>query len=251
MVPEAQRLHTALVSVFPAYTTEVFVDRGYPLDRRSVEAIERATAMLDTELAAVLDLPYDEQRRSPLEVFRTALALVAESLVEDGVMSATPADERNGSDPHGLAPGSSSALGTDAHNAHMAWGVAKAAAFTGVRSGTPAPSALIVVTPDRDEREAIIAAARERGLSCRAERNPASVVAAIEGRTILAAAVDLSHRSAREIISRLTMSGVATVVYGDGIDDLTTTGLMAQGVRTVVGRRRFLADPIRFFPTVA
>ena len=85
MVPEAQRLHSALVSAFPAYVTTVFTKRGYPLDRTMASAIEEATAFLDVELAVVLDQEYREQRRSPLELFRAALEILASTLAESGV----------------------------------------------------------------------------------------------------------------------------------------------------------------------
>jgi len=42
-----------------------------------------------------------------------------------------------------------------------------------------------------------------------------------------------------------------TVVYGDAVDDLVTTGLLAQGVHTVVERGRFISDPLEFLPTLA
>ncbi len=251
MVPEAHHLHTALVSAFPAYTTKVFSERGYPLDRRSVEAIEAATAVLDSTLAIELERPFREQRRSPLELFRAALDLVAEALGEGEIAPTVAADVTTGSDPYGLAPGSSSVLGAEAHSAHMAWGAAKAAAFTGGAAAKPTVQMFIIVSSNRDDREAIIAAVRDRGLPCRAERNPAGVAAAIADGSVLAAAVDLSHRSGREVIARLVAASVPTVVYGDAVDDLVTTGLLTQGVRTVVERERFLADPPAFLPALA
>jgi hypothetical protein len=65
------------------------------------------------------------------------------------------------------------------------------------------------------------------------------------------ALVDLAHRSARDAIAQLVEAAVPIMVYGDAIDDLTETGLRAQGVREVVERRRLLADPSPFLPVIA
>jgi len=251
MLSESQRLHAALVAAFSGYVTGVFAERGYPLDRPSVEAIEQAATVLDVELADEMELPFTDQKKSPLEIFRAALGLVAASLERRGVMPVGAGPRPRDDDPYGLVPGSSSVLGPEAHEAHVAWGVAKAAAFTGQATTKQVERSVVVVASDRGEREAIVVAIRERGLPCRAVRNPAGVAAAIEEGAALAAAVDLSHRSGREIISRLVTAGISTVVYGDAVDDLVTTGLLAQGVHTVVERGRFISDPLEFLPTLA
>jgi len=251
MVPEARRLHAALVAAFPAYMTQVYADRGYLLDRNSVEAIEEATALLDGELAVELELPFRDQHRSPLEVFRAALALVAGSLARAGVSPVAAADERTRSDPYGLDPGSSSILGPDAHDAHVAWGSAKARAFIiGVGPGSRIQRGAIVMSSDADDRGRVVKALESRGTRCQPVRNPAAVALAIENESVLIAIVDLSHRSARDAIDRLVASSVPVVTYGTDIDDLTETGLRAQGVRSVVDRAAFLEDPGRFIPPV-
>ncbi len=207
--------------------------------------------MLDSMLTVELERPFREQQRSPLQLFREALSVVGEALSDGGIDVAGADVAVAGSDPYGLAPGSSSVLGPEAHEAHVAWGVAKAAAFTRQTATKQVERSVVVVASDRRERESIVDAIRERGLPCRAERNPAGVVAALEEGAVLAAAVDLSHRSGREIISRLVAAGISTVVYGDAVDDLAATGLLAQGVHTVVERGRFLSDPAEFLPTLA
>jgi hypothetical protein len=88
-------------------------------------------------------------------------------------------------------------------------------------------------------------------VECLATRNPAAIAAAVEERPILVAFVDLAHRSARGAVAQLLDAGIPTIVYGDNVDDLVETGLRAQGVRAVIPRDRFVADPTRFLPRLA
>ncbi|MEA3502359.1 MAG: hypothetical protein U9R47_06260 [Actinomycetota bacterium] len=250
MTPESQRLHAALVAAFPAYLTGLFVERGYRLDRAAAEAIETATASLDADLAIELDQPFTEQRRSPLEVFRRALQLPTRALIDSGIAAPGGATPLNESDPFDLSPGSSSALGPEAHTAHLAWGVAKAAAFIGDRSPSVAVPAILVMASSRAESDRLVDRLGSRGVPCIVARNPAAVAVAIAEAAITVAVVDLGHRSSRDAITRCVGAGVPTVVYGDDVDDLTETGLLAQGVRSVVKRREFVADPTRFVPRI-
>ncbi|MEA2024371.1 MAG: hypothetical protein U9N79_08805 [Actinomycetota bacterium] len=251
MTPEAQRLHVTLVAAFPAYVTGAFSELGYPLDRTTAEAIEEATAVLDAELGLELELPYREQRRSPLELFRAALEIVVLSLVDARVSPTNKESTMAEGDTYGLAPGSSSALGAGAHEAHLAWGAAKASAFMAERTAVSNDPVILLVTADRGDRDAILPVLKSPGVDCLTARNPAAVAGAIEQRAVLVAFVDLAHRSARGSVSRLVEAGVPTIVYGDGVDDLTETGLLAQGVRAVIRRRDFVANPARFLPPLA
>ena len=251
MIAEAQRLHSALVAAFSAYTTEVFAARGYPMDRRFAEAIEQGSAYLDAELAEDLERPFTEQRRSPLEVFRTALGFVAATLADAG---AVPPDTGKESaapdDPYVLAPGSSSVLGPEAHAAHIAWGTAKAAAFIRKASPNPAVPTVLLMSNDPEERSVVRSRIEAAGTPCTVARNPGAVAASIDRERVVAAAVDLSHPSARDSIGRLVAAGITTIAYDDAPDDLIETGLRAAGVRSVVRRKDFVADPGRFLPSV-
>ncbi len=250
MVPESQRLHATFVAALPAYLTALCAERGYQLDRNMVEAIEQATSILDTELAAELDQGFREQRRSPLEIVRAALAVVSHSLSESGIAPVDPSGRRSVGDPFGLAPGSSSDLGAEAHEAHLRWGVAKAAAFVGDAAPRVAEPAVAVMAADRADRDAITSFVGERAMACVAVRNPGAVEAALRDRAIMVAVVDLAHRSARDAIEQFVAGGAATIAYGDAIDDLLETGLRAKGVRHVVERQRLLADPASFIPLI-
>jgi len=251
MVPEAQRLHSTLVSAFPAYVTAVFTERGYPLNREAAMAIEEATAFLDVELAIVLELDFREQRRSPLELFRAALEMLATTLADTGVPPALMAPATAGGDAYGLAPGSSSVLGPEAHTVHLAWGAAKAAAFTAGRSTTPTDPMILLMASDRGDQSRVVPLLSSPGVECLATRNPGAVAAAVDERPILVAFIDLAHRSAHGAVARLLDSGIPTIVYGDDVDDLVETGLRAQGVRAVIPRDGFVADPTRFLPRLA
>lgn len=251
MVPEAQRLHSALVSAFPAYVTAMFAERGYPLNRTTAVAIEEASAFLDAELAVVLEQEYREQRRSPLELFRAALEMLASTLADTGVPPVATGLSMTEGDPYDLAPGSSSALGPEAHEAHLAWGASKASVFLAERSTTPPEPTIVLMAADRRERDAVVPLLKSPGVECLAARNPAAIAAAIEQRAVLMAFVDFAHRSARGAVTQFLEADIPTIVYGDDIDDLAETGLRAQGVRRVIGRRDFIADPHRFLPHLA
>ena len=247
MVPEAQRLHTALVSAFPAYTTALFAEHGFPLDRSTVEVIETATTQLDLELAALLEQPFVEQRRTPLELFSLALGTL-NPILEDADVELSP-NGRPG-DPYGLAPGSSAALGDAVQVAHTRWGAAKAIALTSVDRTAPPRPAVVVLTADRVARQQLCEAAEQAGYQCHGARNPSAVASAVATDTVKLAFVDLAHRAAHDAVARLTAAGIPTTVFGAEIDDLTETGLRAAGVSSVVERDRLLSEPEASFPRI-
>ena len=247
MVPEARRLHTALVSAFPAYTTALLAERGYPLDRSTVEVIETAMVQLDLELADLLEQPFVEQRRTPLELFSLALGTL-DPVLEDADVEESP-DGRPG-DPYALAPGSSAAIGDVVQAAHTQWGAAKAIALTRVDRTAPPRPAVVVLTADRVARQQLCEAAEQAGYQCHGARNPSAVAGAVATETVKLAFVDLAHRAAYDAVARLTAAGIPTTVFGAEIDDLTETGLRAAGVRTVVERDRLLSEPEASFPRI-
>jgi hypothetical protein len=246
MVPEAQRLHVALVSAFPAYTTALFADRGYALDRSTVEGIEAATAQLDLDLADELGRPFLEQRRTPMEIFGSALVSLNPVLVEHEVPE-WPGGRS--ADPYGLIPGSPAVLGEAVKAAHVRWGAAKATALTGVvdRRERQRP-AVVVLTMDRVARQRLCEAAEGAGFQCHAARNPSAVDSAIATDTVKLAFVDLAHRAAYDAVNRLNKAGVPTIAFGAGVDDFAETGLLATGVHSVVERDRLLSDPSEHLP---
>lgn len=245
MVPEAQRLHAALVTAFPAYATKRLTEAGSMLDRDVVEAIEVATTQLDLELAAELGKPFVEQQRTPLQLFDQAIGTLTPLLVDAGV---DPHASGRDGDPFGLAPGSSGVLGDAVQRAHTAWGAAKAAALTGGDPRGPQSPSVVVMTTDRGARQQLCHAAEAAGYACVAARNPSAVAGAIATETLKLGIVDLAHRAARDAIGRLREAGVTTVAFGTRVDDLTETGLLASGVGLVIEREALLAAPADHLP---
>lgn len=247
MIPEAQRLHAALVSAFPAYVTRRFAAAGYPLDRPSVEAIEAATTQLDLDLASELERPFVEQRRTPLEVFEDATGTLSAVLRAAGV---DPPEGGRSADPYDLAPGSSAVLGEAVQKAHTVWGNAKAAAFATGNLRGPQRPIVVVLTMDRVVRQQLCSAAEDAGYHCVGARNPSAVAGAIAADHVKVGLVDLAHRASRETLKQLHDAGVRTIVFGSAIDDLTETGLLASGVGAVVDREALLKAPEEHLPRI-
>ena len=186
-----------------------------------------------------------------MEIVRQSVGVLTAELADDDVVpNAAPGVGPEG-DPYGIAPGSSSDLGRDAHEAHLLWGVAKAAAFTGVEAVIHVEPTVVVMSASRHDRDDLVPLIASHGLRCIPVRNPGAVATAIDDGSVVFALVDLDHRSALDAIARLVAASIATVVYGDSIDDIVATGLRAQGVREVVDRQRFMADPAAYIPVIA
>lgn len=245
MVPEAQRLHAALVAAFPAYTTRRFAEAGFPLDRNAVDAVEAATTQLDLELAAELGKPFVEQTRTPLELFDQAMSTLTPILLDAGVV---PTETGREGDPLDLAPGSSGVLGDTVQRAHTAWGAAKAAALTGGDPRGPQPPTVVVMSMDRVARQQLCYAAEQAGYDCVAARNPSAVAGAIAAETLHLGIVDLAHRAAPDALARLREAGVRTIAFGAAVDDLSETGLLASGVELVLEREALLSEPAQHLP---
>jgi hypothetical protein len=94
------------------------------------EAGERAARRVAAELAELLALDPAEQRATPLEIIRTAVAEPTAVLTAAGMPDVVrdPFDERAWpGDRFGLVPRTLKDLDPDLAAVHFAWGVAKAA----------------------------------------------------------------------------------------------------------------------------
>ena len=94
------------------------------------EAGERAARRVAGELAGLLALDPAEQRATPLEIIRTAVAETTAVLAAAGMPDVVrdPFDERSWPDDRfGLVPRTLRDLDPDLAAVHFAWGVAKAA----------------------------------------------------------------------------------------------------------------------------
>lgn len=98
------------------------------------EAVQEGATWLRTELTALLELPFAEQRRGPLELFQEAMRFPTAAMEAAGVVPIdrdAVATTALPGDLFGLAPASSQDLGEETWHVHLAWGAAKARALSG------------------------------------------------------------------------------------------------------------------------
>lgn len=225
MTPESERLIAEFTSGYEAFLHSI--DPSL-----SAGAVAEATARLRSELGSLLELPANEQRRSPLEVVRMVTAEVVEV-----------AEPR---------PAGSDELGEAARAAHIAWGIAKAEAVAGVVPGageTDRRARVVLVSGDLMDRTRIADVLDGAGLAMVPARNPAAVADVLSaGRRPVAAFVDLTHGAADSAIRDLAAAGVRVVAYGPHVDDLAMVRAKALGASEAVPRSRFFRDPAAYLP---
>ncbi len=210
--------------------------------------VDEGAAWLQRALTELLDLPLDEQRRSPLEVFQEAMRFPTDALHSAGVEPA-PRDEVAAralpGDLYGLAPASSRDLGEDAWRAHLAWGVQKAQAVGGARprneghtEAVRRPAVALVGTDlmDRSRIEPVVAAG---GLALEVWRNPAAIEAGLGSVLPVLVLVDLTHPAADDAIRAAAAAGVRTIAFGPHVDDIALVRARSLGADDAVARSRF------------
>ncbi len=227
----ARALHLAFVGAFPAYLKAILVERGLPeLDD---ETVSTARDWLDTQLAALLALPLPEQARSPLELFQEALAGPNARLTEMKVrpplrdpvaVSALPGDT------YGLAPASSSALGEAVFEAHLAWGVTKAAAVAPLVSDDQ--GLVVLVSRDLVDRSRFEDAANGAGLRIEVWASSSKIRAFRP----TAAFVDLTHPAADKALATLAEEGTRVIAFGPHVDDESFSRAADLGATTTISR---------------
>lgn len=129
-------LHSAFVGAFRPYLKAKLAERGLPELPEPV--FDEAVKTLDESLRSLLELPFPQQRRSPLEILQEALAGPTETLAASGarpVLRDPVAVAALPGDTFALAPASSAELGDEAFHAHLTWGAAKAAALAPLVGG--------------------------------------------------------------------------------------------------------------------
>lgn len=127
----ADPLVGVLVSAYRPYVEATL--RARQIDPNPVtDALTEGEAWLKTALTDLLDVPFAQQRRGPLEIFQEAMRFPTEALQAAGVEPA-PRDEVTAhalpGDVYDLAPASSRDLGEDVWHAHLTWGARKAQAL--------------------------------------------------------------------------------------------------------------------------
>jgi hypothetical protein len=236
-------LHSAFVGAFVPYLKGILEERGLP--DLSEQTFSEARQWLDERLADVLELPYPEQRRSPLEIVQEALAGPTEALSRMGVkaplrdpvsVAAMPGDT------YGLAPASSAVLGEAAFEAHLAWGMAKAQALAPLVSGQGREVLLVADDlMDRSRFEEVVHGAGLRLQPWGSETGHRPVLAF----------VDLTHSDADDAIKSLAAAGVRIIAYGPHVDEDSMVRAALLGADVVLPRSQLFRAIGQYLPRLA
>ena len=234
------RLHAAFVGGFRPYLNASLEERGLP--ELDPAVLDEAEQWLDAALRELLELPYLDQRRSPLEIVQEAMAgptsalegLGARPVLRDPVATAAlPGDVFS------LAPASSAGLGDEAFQAHLAWGAAKAQALAPLVSGQGRRVVLLSGDlMDRSRFEDAVNAAGLRLVPWEAELGPRPVVGF----------VDLASDDSDEAIRGLSDQGVRVIAYGPHVDEDAMERAATLGAHTVVPRSRLFKQIGAYLP---
>lgn len=133
----ASALLEAAVEATPTWVArsvgEIVAAQGLQVDdahtARVVEAGERAQRYVETNLGALLRTDIDQQRTTPLTIFRDAARFPVEVLHSVGAREVHRIDVDRWAfpnDPFGVTPASLADMGPAVHEAGIAWGAAKA-----------------------------------------------------------------------------------------------------------------------------
>lgn len=252
---QSRAIAAALVAAYVPYVQRMIVAMGVDLEAVDA-AIERSRAELERTLVAWADVPAQEQRASPLELFREALALPTARLTEldvDITSRDAPQQDALPGDVFDLAPASSRDLGEEAWRAHVAWGIARTEAIAGLvpRTSPPAVGAkAALIGTDIMDRTRIVDAGNAAGYEVMLWRNPGALAAGLDQSRPSIAFVDLTHPAAHEAIRRLVRARVRTIAYGPHVDDLAMAAAGALGATEVLPRSRFFKRLPELFPTI-
>lgn len=134
MHPASEHLARLLVDAYRPHVRARLAELGLDPPRDLESALEEGEEWLRTELSRLLEQPFHDQRRGPLEVFQEAMRFPTEALSAAGeqpVHRDPAAEAALPGDLYDLAPASSQSMGDEVWRAHLIWGAAKAAAITG------------------------------------------------------------------------------------------------------------------------
>lgn len=214
------------------------------------EALIAGEAWLREALDALLQAPFVEQRRGPLEVFQEAMRFPTAALEAGGAPPLARDDVARAAlpgDHYELAPASSRELGEEAWLAHIAWGAAKAKAV----APRVRPAQVAVVTANLLDRTRIESAVKAAGFDPVLWGATAAVPEGLRSRKPVLALVDLELDEADAVIRGLAEAGVRTVAFGPHVDDLALARARSLGAADALPRSRFFQRLPDLFPTVA
>jgi hypothetical protein len=231
------QLRTALVTAYPKYVARVLMGMGVEVDDVIADAIVEGVSVLDGLLASFTGKTVERQRHSPLELFGEALRPIDRTLAMSGLAPRVRGTPMPPWDRYALCPGSSQVLGPEAHEAHLRWGVSKAATMA---AGVRFPAACIVCLPQ--DRDILESGASEAGYRL------VGIEAIDRARVVV---VDTSVPRASNTIAAGVASGQYVIAFRAGIDDMEAVGLNALGADRVVDRTALLADVAAHLPAIA
>lgn len=241
----AAALHAAFVGAYRARVLRRLAEEGVAAPPGLDEALAAGAEWLGTELHELLCLPFAEQRRSPLEVFREAMRFPTAVLDSAGV----PGPRRDAAsretlpgDLYDLAPGSSQELGDEAWRAHLAWGAAKARAMSRPTVG--------LLSSDLMDRSRVESAAAAAGYAVVAWADAAAVSRALQARHPAVAFVDLAHRHADDVVRILAGGGVRVIGFGPHVDEFAMVRARSLGAADAMARSRFFRSIPDLLPGV-
>lgn len=221
------------------------------------DAIEAGRDQAATALASWARRSPRDQRSSPLELVREALALPTAALAARGVEPVTRDTDQATAlpgDHYDLAPATSRDLGDEAWRAHVAWGISRAEEVAGL---VPRPAVEVdaaafaaLVSTDLMDRTRIVEAGAAAGCEVVVWRNPAAIDKGLAEGAPVVAFVDLAHVAANDAIRLLVGAGVRTIAYGPHVDDLAMAAAGALGAAEVLSRSRFFKRLPGLFPTL-
>lgn len=242
---EAAVLRRELVAAFRPYVVHRLAELGIEAPKGLGEALSKGESWLRDELAAATEVPFAEQRRSPLEVFQEAMRFPTEALGRSGIPEPArdpAAIELLPGDRYDLAPASSQQLGDRAWRAHLAWGVAKARALSRVR---PAVGWLGRDLVDRTRIEAEVEGS---GLELWPWTSLEDVERSLEERRPVLGVVDLECEGADDGIKALAEAEVRVVAYGPHVDDMAMVRARTLGADEALPRSRFFGSIRSYLP---
>ncbi|MDH3260861.1 MAG: hypothetical protein OEM84_07810 [Acidimicrobiia bacterium] len=235
MTDLATDLATSLIAVFSTYVEERLEEQGLERPPSLDDALAEGEAWLGPTLEELLSLPFDEQRRGPLEVFQEAMRFPTDALAgagveavvrDPGAVAALPGDVYN------LAPASSRQLGDGVWMAHLEWGATKARALHG-------SSEVGLLSADLMDRSRVEQMVARSGAQLVAWDGRVAGTVPAEGRLPGLVLVDLAVPDAIAAIERLVQAGVRVIAFGPHVDGAALRSARQAGADEVLARSVF------------
>jgi hypothetical protein len=226
----AHALRLAMVDAYPAYVASVLVSRRVEMTEVIADSIVEGAHVLDGLLATLEQTPPSLQRHSPLELFRESLRPVTKALTTAGTPEVVRDPEQTALlpwDRFALSPASTSSIGPDVHQAHLEWGVAKAAEL-GAHGQRSAPERPLLWFVCRE--------ADHEALTDAVERIGYRMLPAPQWDRPVAVLLDMAVDDAINLLGLAVTDGHRAIAYHDDLTDIRAAGLLAAGAWKVASR---------------